>query len=204
MSEERYGRNYRTYVGLSTPWDEAASNCFALMTRAMGLREKHYLLDVGCGSLRIGRLFLMYLRPGRYYGIEPNDWLLLEAIRNEVSQGLIELKRPEFSLRDDLQLSVFDRRFDYILAQSIWSHAAPQQVQRCMYEGRKALKAGGRMVATFFEREEDYTGGEWVYPTAIGYTWDTLATWAEAASLNMKRIEWPHPDGQTWTLLRRK
>src|SRR5438128_572554 len=50
--------------------DLAAAFQFNLLTR-LGLREEDYLLDIGCGALRAGRLFITYLLPGRYFGVEP-------------------------------------------------------------------------------------------------------------------------------------
>ena len=42
------------------------------MLLAAGLRETHRIADLGCGLLRVGRLLIPYLLPGRYYGMEPN------------------------------------------------------------------------------------------------------------------------------------
>jgi len=64
--------NYRAYVGPVEKYDLVAANQFNLLTM-LGLRENHFLLDVGCGSLRGGRLFIPYLLPHHYFGIEPNE-----------------------------------------------------------------------------------------------------------------------------------
>ena len=44
------------------------------------------VLDIGCGSLRAGRLFIPYLLPGHYYGLEPEKWVVDEAIKNEIGE----------------------------------------------------------------------------------------------------------------------
>jgi len=64
---------------------------------SLGLREHHSLLYIGCGSLRGGRLFIMYLLPDRYYGIEPETWLLDEGIAKHLGRGLMSTSRPVFS-----------------------------------------------------------------------------------------------------------
>ena len=44
---------YRAYVGPPEDYDLIAAMTFNLLT-TLGLRQHHSLLDVGCGSLRIG------------------------------------------------------------------------------------------------------------------------------------------------------
>ena len=86
--------NHRRFVGPNWRWDVVAANQFNLLTFA-GLRKEHKLLDFGCGSLRAGRLFIPYLEPNCYYGIEPNKWLIDEAIEKEFGDyDLINLKNP--------------------------------------------------------------------------------------------------------------
>ena len=55
--------DYREYVGTSETYDIGGAIQFNLLT-TLGLREHHRLLDVGCGSLRAGRLFIPYLLKG--------------------------------------------------------------------------------------------------------------------------------------------
>ena len=77
---------------------------FSLLT-ALGLREDHSLPDIGCGSLRASRLFIVYLRPGRYFGLEPERWLIEEGIRQELGQEILSVKRPTFSHDREFTLS---------------------------------------------------------------------------------------------------
>src|SRR5881392_154417 len=77
--------HYRAYVGPPEDYDLIAAMAFNLLT-TLGLRQHHSLLDVGCGSLRIGRLLIPYLNRGKYFGIEPNEWLVDEGIRRELAK----------------------------------------------------------------------------------------------------------------------
>ena len=90
-------RHYRAYVGPPEDYDLIAAMTFNLLT-TFGLRQHHSLLDVGCGSLRIGRLLIPYLNRGRYFGVEPNEWLVEEGIKRELGEALLEIKRPIFFL----------------------------------------------------------------------------------------------------------
>ena len=89
-SEEGRVPYYRYAVGMRHGYDRMAAVQLSLLW-ALGLREQHTLCDVGCGSLRGGRLLIPYLAPGNYYGIEPNQRLVADAIEHEVGAELLML-----------------------------------------------------------------------------------------------------------------
>src|ERR1700692_1582396 len=91
--------HYRAYVGPPEDYDLIAAMTFNLLT-TLGLRQHHLLLDVGCGSLRVGRLLIPYLNRGKYFGIEPNEWLVEEGIRQELGETVVQTKRPTFFFTD--------------------------------------------------------------------------------------------------------
>ena len=120
---------HRAFVGPPDRYDLASAGQFSLLA-GLGLREEHTLLDIGCGSLRGGRLFLSYLKPGKYFGIEPQQWLIDQGSEVEVGRDLIRLKKPTFSNDTNFTLTTFGRKFDFMLAQSIFSHATQAQIMR--------------------------------------------------------------------------
>jgi hypothetical protein len=183
--------HYRAYVGPPEKYDRMAALQFNLLT-FLGLREHHSLLDLGCGSLRAGRLFIPYLLPGRYCGLEPERWLVEEGIRQEVGQDLIRLKRPTFRYEADFTLTAFGRQFDFLLAQSVFSHAAERQIHRCLGEARQVLGPESVFAASFALGKTNYTGTEWVYPGCSHYTLEHMRMLARANGLECRPIPWPH------------
>jgi len=109
--------HYRAYVGPPQDYDLIAAMTFNLLTTA-GLRQHHKLIDVGCGSLRAGRLFIPYLNSGNYIGVEPNEWLVKEAIKHEMGDDLIRIKAPSFIFKSTLS-ATDPVQADYAVAQSI-------------------------------------------------------------------------------------
>src|SRR2546430_14001113 len=110
--------HYRAYVGPPEDYDLIAAMTFNLLT-TLGLRQNHSLLDVGCGSLRIGRLLIPYLNRGNYFGVEPNEWLVEEGIRRELGEALLEIKRPTFFFSDSPQtIAPAEAPFHFPFAQS--------------------------------------------------------------------------------------
>ncbi|MGZ9155017.1 MAG: class I SAM-dependent methyltransferase [Candidatus Binatia bacterium] len=195
--------HYRAYVGPPEKYDLVGAMQFNLLTY-LGLREFHYLLDIGCGSLRAGRLFIPYLLSGHYYGIEPQSWLVEEGLNKELGREILQLKRPVFSHDSDFNCLHFNQQFDFVVAQSIFSHAAPAQIHQCLGEVAQSLQPTGVLAATFVAGEVDYQGDGWVYPECVTYTLKQMKQFASAHNLVAETIDWPHPNGQTWLLIKRR
>lgn len=190
-------RHYSAFVGSAEKYDLVAAAQFNLLT-FLGLREHHYLLDVGCGSLRGGRLFITYLLPGRYFGIEPQQWLIEEAVRNELGEDIMDIKQPVFSYDKNFTLSTFNRKFDFIIACSIFSHASQTQIRRCLSEAKKVMKPTSIFVATFREGDQNYTGEDWSFPAVITYTLKHMTSLVEEQGLVCRSIFWPNLNQQRW------
>ena len=192
-------KHYRAFVGAPDGYDILAALQFNLLT-TLGLVETHHVLDVGCGSFCAGRLLIPYLLPKHYCGLEPEEWLVRQAIENELGQDLVRIKQPAFSNNAAFELTIFGRRFDFILAESIFSHAAASQISACLHAAARCLNPSGLMAASFALGDDDYTGSEWVSPQRVRYTEAGIARLATEAGLAMRIIEWPHPE-ETWMLL---
>lgn len=197
----RNARDHREFVGPRAEYDVNAALQFSLLT-LLGLREHHTILDVGCGALRAGRLFLMYLLPERYFGIEPEQWLVERAIEQEIGPELIRRRAPAFRNVSDFSCRAFGRTFDFALAQGVFTHAPQWQIERCMREVAGCLSPTSLFVATFMEGAENHQGDEWLYPSITRYTARRITEIAERAGLRTWRIAWPHPRGATWMLFR--
>lgn len=192
-------KDYMEYVGPAAQYDFLGAAQFRLLT-TLGLRANHNLLDFGCGSLRAGRLFIGYLNEGRYFGIEPNKWLIEDAIYNQIGRDVISLKKPRFDHNRDFVTDVFALQFDFILAQSIFSHCDSTLIIRALQNFKNSLKRDGIIAATFVEGDVDFQGNGWVYPGSVSYRPSTIKRFAQKADLSICRIPWYHPR-QTWYLL---
>ena len=165
---------YRAYVGPPEDYDLIAAMTFNLLT-TLGLRQQHSLLDVGCGSLRIGRLLIPYLNRGKYFGVEPNEWLVDEGIRRELGETLVEIKRPTFFFSDSPDtITQAKTAFDFALAQSIFSHCGLDLIQAWLSAISRSLAHDGALVATFLIGEEDSARTGWIYPECVNYRPATL------------------------------
>lgn len=191
--------HYRAYVGPPADYDLISGQTLGLLFAA-GLRETHKLLDLGCGSLRAGRLLIPYLRPSHYYGIDPNEWLVEEGIEKEVGRDLVIRKKPAFRYVDDFSASGFETTFDFVLAQSIFSHTYPDLAHRGFAEVARVLAPGGVLLATYVDLEvagPTTPGTGWLYPECVSYEWPEIRRLLREAGLVARRVQWPHPR-QRW------
>ena len=191
-------QEHRFHIGPADFYDVLTAIQFNLLT-ALGLREKHFLVDIGCGSLRAGRLLIPYLASGHYFGIEPLPWLIQEGVDNEIGEAMIRIKRPQFSNDENFSLGVFGQQFDFMIAQSIFSHTSQAQIRRCVSEARKVLAPNGVFAATFFEGPVNYTGDQWV--AKADYTLAHMRSMVEEQGMALTPITWSHPDPQQWILI---
>lgn len=192
--------HYRAYVGPPNRFDFMGATQFALLF-ALGLREHHRLLDFGCGSLRVGRLLIPYLLPDGYYGLEPNAWLIEDALDRELGSDILALKRPHFRHNDDFRCDTFGKTFDFVLAQSILTHTGPDLFAKIVMEMAKVLSKKGRLVFNYWDaagKEETREEG-WIYPHCAYYSWTSVEEWCRNAGLRVVRIPWYHPC-LTWCL----
>jgi len=192
--------HYRAYVGPPGDYDLVAAMSFGLLT-VLGLRQHHRVLDVGCGSLRVGRLLIPYLNRGGYTGIEPHAWLVEEGARSETGHEQLEIKQARFLYSDNADALVeTGARFEFVLAQSIFSHCGPDLLDRWLAQLSGLLEPEGAIVATFLPGDSDTQAQGWIYPDCVSYLPATIAGHARRHGLEMLELDWRHPR-QCWVLL---
>lgn len=190
--------HYLAYVGPPEQYDFMGATQFRLLC-SLGLRANHSVLDFGCGSLRAGRFIINYLERDKYYGVDPNRWLVEDGIKNNVGKDMCEIKKPSFDYNESFSVN-FDVKFDFIVAQSIFSHTGIDLVERALNNFHKALAQDGRVVLTFVNGSKDFEGNGWIYPGCVLFKHSTVLKFAKDAGFFATRIPWYHPR-QSWYIL---
>jgi ubiquinone/menaquinone biosynthesis C-methylase UbiE len=119
-----------------------------------GLKPDMRMLEIGCGNLRAGRLFIEYLDPGNYYGLDISPDILIAA-QDTIADHGVAAKLPHLTLVNDLRLHFLpDASFDFVHAHSVFSHSPIEVIDEC-------LAHVGRVMATgaFFDFTFDKTDG---------------------------------------------
>ena len=121
-----------------------------------GLQPQHKMLDIGCGTLRGGRHFIKYLNTGNYYGIDISPKAIAYAKQLVQQEGLSE-KNPHLliSEKKDLKFREFSGiTFDYILAQSVFTHLKPEHIKECFENIDHIMHENSAFYFTYFKGEE--------------------------------------------------
>lgn len=198
--------HYRSFVGPAYRYDLLGGSQFALLFQ-LGMREHHQLLDFGCGSLRLGRIAMPYLAEGKYFGVEPEPWLIEDGFEREAGRDLKEVKKPRFDHNSDYRSDVFGEKFDFIIAQSIFSHTGDDATRRALHSFASSIKDSGLIVANWLLGEEteqfDPATCGWVYPECVPFARERIERLAAEAGLYVRLCPWHHAGGLTWFLLAR-
>lgn len=156
-----------------------------------GLLPESKVLDIGCGCLRGGYWLINFLRPGNYYGIEPTKPHLEVGLDVLFDNEILEEKKPNFSHNADFDLTVFDERFDFLIARSIWSHASLEQIDKMLDGFISQTGDNGVFLTSYvkvYQESAEYKGSEFSWP-AIGYMPKTLRNLIQDRGLHVEDQE---------------
>jgi SAM-dependent methyltransferase len=151
-----------------------------------GLKPAHRMLEIGCGNLRAGRLFIGYLDSGNYYGIDISPDILLAA-QQTVTEYRLQAKLPHLSIVSGLRLEFLpDAQFDVVHAHSVFSHSPLPVIDECLAHVGRVMVPGG-----FFDFTFDRTEGaeHQVLREDFYYRTQTLTNLAERHGLHARFMD---------------
>jgi SAM-dependent methyltransferase len=118
-----------------------------------GLKPECRMLEIGCGNLRAGRLFIGYLYSGNYYGIDISPDILSAAQETIVKHSLQD-KLPYLAPVRDLRFAFLpDEHFDVVHAHSVFSHSPLHVIEECFAHVGRIMKPDGWFDFTFDRTE---------------------------------------------------
>ncbi|KAL3537921.1 hypothetical protein ACH5RR_001287 [Cinchona calisaya] len=105
------------------PW-AGGRDVFEFLAESIHLTPDSRVLEIGCGTLRVGLHFIRYLDPAHFHCLERDELSLMVAFRYELpSQGLLH-KRPLIVRGEDMDFSKFgsEGMYDLIYASAVFLH----------------------------------------------------------------------------------
>ncbi|MDT1063745.1 class I SAM-dependent methyltransferase [Paracoccus sp. CPCC 101403] len=120
-----------------------------------GLKPEHKLLDIGCGSLRLGTKAVPYLNPGNYWATDLVEALMDAGYQKEIIPLGLQERLPRSNLVQDAEFTFegVPRRFDYIIAQSVFTHLPLNHLRHCLARLANHLEGSAIFLFTVFEAE---------------------------------------------------
>jgi hypothetical protein len=189
---------HRLYVG--GLWEEIGQLQFRYLVDR-GLKPSDVLVDVGCGSLRAGRLFIEYLDSGHYLGLDNYAEVVAAGVDVELSEDLRRQKRPEFVISRRFAFELFTKKPTFALAQSLFTHLALHDIESCLRRLASVIDSHRPLYATYFPPgsfgPNHANAVESIYERCYTYSADELAAVAQSAGWCFGDIgPWGHPRRQ--------
>jgi SAM-dependent methyltransferase len=200
-SDDIAANKHRDFVG--GLWDELGQLQFDFL-KEQGLLPQNKLLDVGCGALRGGLYFIEYLERGNYFGLDINA-SLIEAGVSELAKANLANQQANLLVDTNFNASLFGVRFDFAIAQSLFTHLPMNLIEYCLVEVRKTLQPGGKFFATFFQAPHPAHVEPFAQPTLttyfdqdpFHYSFEEVHALGKFAGLEATLIgDWKHPHAQ--------
>jgi ABC-type polysaccharide/polyol phosphate transport system ATPase subunit len=185
---------------ISSPQNNLKSaNHFNLLT-SLGLREHHLFLDIGCGSLELGKFLIPYLLNQHYFGYEPRVKLLQKGLLKHFRNST-DVKHPYFYDNQNFKFNTLKIKFDFIFDQNVFSYAPKRIIRKYLSEIKKVMKPTTILVVNIFQGNDDYENDKWAYPSHASYSLDFIHRLAKEFDLFCKVLTWKTPDGRTCLIL---
>lgn len=141
---------HRNYVGgKGEYWDLIGKLQYDFLLKN-GLKKDDVLLDVACGSLRLGVHLIPYLNKGNYLGIDKEKLLIELGLLHEIDKNILKVKKPEFVISNKFEFHKFSKVADYAIAQSLFTHLPPPNIHLCLSNLKGFLNKNSVFFATFF------------------------------------------------------
>ena len=135
-------------------WDEIGNLQFNYLVKN-GLLKNHSLLDIGCGTLRGGRHFIKYLDANKYTGVDIST-KAIEYSNELIDKEELRSKNPTLVINKEMNLifSYFkNEKFDFILAQSVFTHLMPEHIEECIKHIGNIMKNNANFFFTAYLSE---------------------------------------------------
>jgi hypothetical protein len=142
----------------------------------------HVVVDYGCGSLWVGEVFMDYLEPGNYVGLDLVDTFYAEGLTRLPPEFVARSKPSLHVIEDNSLRETRDRNPDFILSLAVMQHVPPGDLAD--YFSRIVSLAGPRtrieignqvMFCTWGQLPHKYWHSRWSVRSALaplGYVAD--------------------------------
>lgn len=193
-------------------WDEIGALQLDYL-KANGLTPRSKLLDIGCGSLRLGVRAVDYLEAGNYWGTDLNQSLLDAGYDKEIVPAGLEpkLSRDRLIVDSDFSFAGVPRDVDVAIAQSVFTHLPFNHLRLCLANLAGHVTGPCTLFLTVFIAPDDALskpfdqGGVQTYPHRDPYHYSVADLRHAAAGLPWAVDyigDWGHPRHQKMVAFR--
>lgn len=140
---EKHGTEEAMSLAVGGEYDAVGKLEYALLLQ-YGLERTHAVIDIGCGSGRLGFQMRNFL-DGRYIGIDVVPALTEYAKKKCARPDWIFYEAPGLTIPED------DGCADYICFFSVFTHLLHEESYKYLEEASRVIKPGGKIIFTFLD-----------------------------------------------------
>jgi ubiquinone/menaquinone biosynthesis C-methylase UbiE len=145
-----------------------------------GLQPGDRMLEIGCGSLRAGHLFIEYLSAGNYYGIDVSADSLIAA-QQVIAEFGLQAKMPHLTLVSGLDLRFLPpSKFTVVQAHNVFARAPAEAIGEGLAQVSRVMTRDAIFDCTFDRAD----GAEHQPRNDFYYRADTLSGLADACGFD--------------------
>jgi ribosomal protein L11 methylase PrmA len=151
---------------------------------AQGIKPGDTVVDYGCGTLRLGALFIAYLDAERYIGLDIDE-RIIAAGRERLPAELIEAKRPTLEVISPGSLdSALARKPQWIFSNGVLPHVPPEHLPGYFTNLSRFVLGGatGIFSGKARDRREKLSAKSWMHDAAH------LQEVVEACGMKLERL----------------
>jgi cyclopropane fatty-acyl-phospholipid synthase-like methyltransferase len=153
---------------------------------AYGIRPDDTVVDYGCGTLRLGALFIEYLEADRYIGLDI-DRRILAAGREQLAGDVVETKRPTLEVISQESLArVAARSPRWVCSKGVLQHVPPEELDDYFASLSPLIHAGatGLLFSHIAPESRRMSLKTWAHD------FDQLHGTAEDHGMQLGRLKW--------------
>jgi SAM-dependent methyltransferase len=137
-------------------WDETGRVQMAIL-KAAGLQPHHHLLDIGCGSLRLGHMAVPFLDPGHYWGTDASLALMQRGYAVELAD---KTRLPLTNLVEDADFALpgIPDSITHAIAFGVFTHLPAEMLAPALISIRARLPNLTTLLLTVFTAPDGHHG----------------------------------------------
>jgi SAM-dependent methyltransferase len=142
--------NYKNYVGFEEQFDAMGEWQYKYILNTKEVNKKTKFLDVGCGTMRLGKHIIPYLNKNKYTGIDFNEQMVNLGIQKELNSNILKTKQPKFIFTDCFDTSDCAKQ-DFIWINAVFNHLKLTTIKTALQNLLKCSHTFTHLYFTYWE-----------------------------------------------------